>query len=160
MSIAPHWRMLLAHPLHCLSLGFGTGLSRYAPGTVGSLLGFPLYWGMQSLPHLQQWALLWGLFALGIWACHFTGKALGVSDHAAIVWDEVVAMAAVLITVPTGWGWAVASFALFRGLDIVKPFPIGWVDRHVAGGLGVMLDDAMAAAVAILLLQLAQQVFA
>lgn len=155
----PDGQWLLAHPLHCLSLGLGTGLSPIAPGTVGSLLGFPLYWLLQPLPLLQQWAVLGACFVLGIVACDFTGRALGVSDHAAIVWDEVVAMAAVLLTLPASWSWGVAGFALFRLLDIWKPFPIGWVDHHVGGGLGVMLDDAVAALVAVALLQGVQYVW-
>lgn len=152
----PSWRMLWSHPLHCLSFGLGTGLSPKAPGTVGTLLGFPLYWLLMGLPLSQQWFALIILFLLGIWCCEFTGQALGVSDHGAIVWDEIVAMAAVLVTIPMAWGWGVAAFATFRLFDIWKPFPIGWIDRRVKGGLGVMLDDALAALMAILVLQLLQ----
>lgn len=154
----PSWRLLCAHPLHCLSFGLGTGLSPKAPGTVGTLLGFPLYWLLMTLPLAQQWLGIVLLFLLGIWCCEVTGRALGVSDHGAIVWDEVVAMAAVLITVPLSWGWWLAAFACFRLFDIWKPFPIRWVDQHVKGGTGVMLDDALAALLAVLVLQLAQRV--
>lgn len=150
----PSWGLLWSHPLHCLSFGLGTGLSPKAPGTVGTLLGFPLYWLLLSLSLAQQWLVLSILFLLGIWCCEFTGRALGVSDHGAIVWDEVVAMAAVLLTVPTNVYWGVAAFVLFRLFDIWKPFPIGWVDRRVKGGFGVMLDDVLAAVMAIVLLQL------
>lgn len=153
----PSWRLLWSHPLHCLSFGLGTGLSPKAPGTVGTLLGFPLYWLIMVLPPLQQWVGLVILFLLGIWCCEVTGRALGVSDHGAIVWDEVVAMAAVLVTAPAGMWWAMAAFVLFRLFDIWKPFPIGWVDARVKGGLGVMLDDALAAAMVMLVLQLVQR---
>nr|WP_232411016.1 phosphatidylglycerophosphatase A [Methylophilus sp. 5] len=156
-SQPPSWRLLLSHPLHCLSFGLGTGLSPKAPGTVGTLLGFPLYWLLMHLPLAQQWLSLGVLFLLGIWCCEVTGRALGVSDHGAIVWDEVVAMAAVLITVPLTLAWGLAAFASFRLFDIWKPFPIGWVDRRVKGGLGVMLDDVLAAVMAVLVLQLAQR---
>lgn len=154
--VQPSWKLLFSHPLHCLSFGLGTGLSPKAPGTVGSLLGFPLYWALMGLPLNQQWLGLAVLFLLGIWCCEFTGRSLGVSDHGAIVWDEVVAMAAVLITVPLSISWALAAFASFRLFDIWKPFPISWADRHVKGGLGVMVDDVLAAVMAMLLLQIVQ----
>nr|WP_231587257.1 phosphatidylglycerophosphatase A [Methylophilus sp. TWE2] len=157
-KVQPSWRLLFAHPLHCLSFGFGTGLSPKAPGTVGTLLGFPLYWLLMDLPVSQQWLVLVGLFLFGIWCCEFTGRALGVSDHGAIVWDEVVAMAVVLIAVPLSIVWGLAAFACFRLFDIWKPFPISWADRHVKGGLGVMLDDALAAVMAILVLQVVQRI--
>lgn len=159
-SQSPSWRLLFSHPLHCLSFGLGTGLSPKAPGTVGTLLGFPLYWLLMSLPLAQQWLSLGVLFVLGIWCCEVTGRALGVSDHGAIVWDEVIAMAAVLVTVPLTLAWGLAAFASFRLFDIWKPFPIGWVDQRVKGGLGVMLDDVLAAIMAIVLLQAAQGILA
>lgn len=148
--------MLLSHPMHCLSLGLGTGLSPKAPGTVGTLLGLPLFLLLAPMPVWQQSLVLCLLFLLGIWCCGFTGRTLGVSDHGAIVWDEVVAMAWVFTTVPFSWGWFCLAFVLFRLFDIWKPFPIGWVDARVKGGLGVMLDDVLAAAMAILLLRLLQ----
>jgi phosphatidylglycerophosphatase A len=156
-TLQPSWRLLCSHPLHCLSFGLGTGLSPKAPGTVGTLLGFPLYWLLTGLPLSQQWLVLAALFLFGIWCCEFTGRALGVSDHGAIVWDEVVAMAAVLMTVPQTLIWGFAAFASFRLFDIWKPFPISWADRHVKGGFGVMLDDALAAALAVFVLHLMQR---
>lgn len=159
-SQPPSWRLLFSHPLHCLSFGLGTGLSPKAPGTVGTLLGFPLYWLLMDLPLAQQWLSLGVLFVFGIWCCEITGRALGVSDHGAIVWDEVVAMAAVLVTVPFTWAWGLAAFASFRLFDIWKPFPIGWVDQRFKGGLGVMLDDVLAAIMAIVVLQAAQGMLA
>lgn len=150
----PGLALLFSHPLHFFSLGLGTGLFPKAPGTMGSLLGFPLGWLLLVLPIWQQWISILVLFAFGIWCCAFTGRALGVDDHAAIVWDEVVAMAAVMLTVPFNWGWGIAAFILFRLFDIWKPFPIRWADMHVKGGLGVMLDDGLAAIMAIVVLQL------
>lgn len=150
---APSWALVFAHPLHCLSLGFGTGLSPKAPGTVGTLVGYPVFLLLSPLPVLWQSVCLLALFVLGIICCQHTGKALGVSDHGAIVWDEIVAMAWVLTTVPMTLGWAVLAFVLFRLFDIAKPFPINWLDAHVKGGLGVMLDDVLAGLMAIICLQ-------
>lgn len=96
------------------------------------------------------------LFVAGCYLCEVAGKALGVADHGGIVWDEIVAFCAVLMTVPSHWAWWVAAFAAFRYFDIVKPMPIGWFDRRYKNGFGVMFDDVLAAAYAIACLALAQ----
>ena len=85
------------------------------------------------------------MFGAGVWICARTSAALGVHDHGAIVWDEVVGYLAAMTAAPPGWAWAVLGFLLFRLFDICKPFPIRWLDRRVPGGLGIMLDDLTAA---------------
>jgi phosphatidylglycerophosphatase A len=90
-----------------------------------------------------------------VWACGVAGRRLGVQDHGALVWDEVVAMWLTLLAAPRGWPWMVAGFALFRLFDIWKPWPVRWADRRVHGGLGVMLDDVLAGLYALVVLQLA-----
>jgi phosphatidylglycerophosphatase A len=152
----PDLRFLLSHPAHFLALGFGSGLSPKAPGTVGSAAAVPLYLLLALvLPPLAIAGLAVPLFVVGIWICGKAGTALGVSDHGAIVWDEIVAMLPLLAMVPQGWkGW-LAAFVLFRVFDVLKPWPISWVDARVKGGLGVMLDDALAALPAAALLWLA-----
>lgn len=147
---------LLAHPAHFLALGFGTGLSRVAPGTVGTLVGFPLFWLLRDLPLVLQLGVLAALFGLGCYLCDVAGKALGVPDHGGIVWDEIVAYALVLVTVPPQALWWLAAFAAFRFFDILKPPPIGWLDRHLKNGLGVMADDLLAAVYAIAVLAVLQ----
>src|SRR5689334_16670425 len=149
----PSARFLFAHPAHFIALGGGLGLAPKAPGTVGTLLGFPLWCLGSAVQPVWTWALLGIAFLLGIWACRRTGAALGVADHGGMVWDEAVAMWAVLPVTPPGWGWWLAAFLAFRLFDIWKPFPIGYFDRKVKGGFGVMLDDALAALYAIILLQ-------
>jgi phosphatidylglycerophosphatase A len=149
----PDWRFVTAHPAHFLAFGFGAGLSPRAPGTVGSLAAFPVYALLSLSPSAWYWA--WVVLALvaGVWICDVAGRALGVADHGGIVWDEIAAMLLVLPFAPAGWvGW-LAAFALFRLFDIVKPWPIGWLDRHVKGGLGVMLDDVLAALYAVICLR-------
>lgn len=146
----PDYTFLLAHPAHFLALGLGTGLSPKAPGTVGTLVGFPLYWLLLGSPLYWAWVVLF--FVVGIWACNVTGRALGVHDHGGIVWDEVAAFLMVLPFAPATWWGYVLAFALFRLFDIWKPFPIAWCDARVPGGFGVMLDDVLAAGYAVLVL--------
>jgi phosphatidylglycerophosphatase A len=148
----PNVRFLFAHPAHFLALGFGSGLARKAPGTWGTLAAFPVYFAMTLLSAPMYWALAAIFVVIGVWICDVTGKALGVHDHGGIVWDEIAAFLLVLPFAPaTGWGYLLA-FALFRLFDIWKPFPIGWLDAQVPGGLGVMLDDLLAAGYAIAVL--------
>lgn len=134
------WR----HPVHFVAFGFGTGLAGRAPGTVGTLVGIPLVLLIQPLEPLAYLGVLVGLFLVGIPICTRTAEALQVHDHPAIVWDEVVGYGVTLFAAPAGWGWLLAGFVLFRFFDIIKPWPIRWIDRRVAGGFGIMLDDVLA----------------
>jgi len=141
------FRFLLEHPAHLVAFGFGTGLAPKAPGTVGTLLGLPLYWLIAWVaPDLpNQVVLLIAAFLVGVWACGRTGRTLGVADHGGIVWDEIVAFALVLAFTPAGWPWTLLAFALFRLFDIVKPWPIRQFDARLKNGFGVMFDDLLAA---------------
>ena len=145
---------LLAHPAHFIALGFGSGLSPRAPGTVGTILGWALY-PLIRTPVSDTLFLLFlaAFFAAGVIVCDRTGRALGVSDHGAIVWDEMVGMWITLWLVPEGWVWLLLGFLMFRLFDIVKPWPIRWIDRHVHGGVGIMLDDVIAGVFAWLAMQ-------
>lgn len=150
-------RFLFSHPAHLIAFGFGTGLAPKAPGTVGTLLGWPLYWIVITFApdRPNQIILLIAAFLIGVWACARAGRALGVADHGGIVWDEIVAFALVLMFIPAppftpaGWLWTAAAFALFRLFDILKPWPIRLADRRLKNGFGVMFDDLLAAAYAI-----------
>lgn len=141
---------LLAHPAHFLALGFGAGLSPRAPGTVGTLVAFPLYWLLAESPFYWAWIAVF--LAAGVWACGVAGRNLGVHDHGGLVWDEVAAFLMVLPFAPASLLGFVVAFALFRLFDIWKPFPIAWLDARLRGGLGVMLDDVLAAGYAIVCL--------
>jgi phosphatidylglycerophosphatase A len=155
LLVQPSWKFLLSHPAHLLSFGFGSGLARKAPGTFGTLVAFPMYWFLA--PRLSNavfiLVLIWA-FAIGIWVCDKTGKALGVADYGGIVWDEIVAFMLVLFFTPPGWHWALLAFVLFRFFDIFKPPPIRYFDSNWHGGLGVMFDDLLAAGYALLCLAL------
>jgi len=147
--LRPGARFMLAHPARCIALGFGTGLSPVAPGTVGTLLGFPVYWIASRLlaPYgpLALLALIAALFVLGVWACARTGRDLGLADHSGMNWDEIVAFQLVLMLTPDAWQWQAFAFFGFRFFDVVKPPPIRQVDARLKGGLGVMADDVLAA---------------
>ncbi len=149
---------LRQHPAHFLALGFGSGLVPFAPGTAGTLVAYPIFFlALVSASVSLQLIVVAALFAVGVLACAITGSNLGIVDHGAIVWDEVVAMLLVLIFTPFGWAWYVLAFALFRLFDILKPFPIRLADRKIKNGFGVMFDDFLAAIYAILVLQIAEK---
>ena len=145
---------LLLHPAHLLSLGFGAGYAPRAPGTAGTALGVLVYLPAGQLPWSWYLALVAVLYAAGVPLCARTAAALGVHDHPAIVWDEVVGYLAAMFLAPAGWQWIVLGFALFRLFDIAKPWPIRLVDRRVKGGNGIMLDDLLAGLCALTLMQL------
>ena len=149
----PTLRLLLSHPTHFISLGLGSGLAPRAPGTFGTLAAWLTYPLLRApVSDVIFLALLASFFLAGVIATERTGRALGESDHGAIVWDEMVAFWLVLFFTPAGLLWQGAAFALFRAFDILKPQPIRWADRRVKGGFGVMLDDLIAAGYAILAL--------
>ena len=134
----------LKNPLHFLSLGFGSGLLPVAPGTFGTLAAIPVYLIMTSLT-LPVYLFVTAIaFILGVYLCGYTSRALGVHDHSGIVWDEIVGFMVTMIAVPNETGWIVAGFLLFRLFDILKPWPIKWVDTHLQGGFGIMFDDLLA----------------
>ena len=149
--LRPSWRFLLRHPAHFVAFGFGSGLMPAAPGTWGTLLAVPLYWliapwfTVHGVVQASFLALVGGLFAVGIWACETTGRAIGVADHRGMVWDEVVAFLLVLFFVPANPVWQAVAFLVFRLFDILKPPPIRYYEQTFKNGFGVMLDDLVAA---------------
>ncbi len=149
MTTLPDRRLLLSHPAHFVALGFGSGLAAKAPGTFGTLVAIPLFLALMTTPEPAHFIAIALLFLAGIPICTRTGKALGVSDHGSIVWDEIVAFMLVLEFTPYSWIWWLMAFALFRLFDIWKPFPIRQFDARLKGGFGVMFDDLLAAVYAI-----------
>lgn len=153
----PTWRFLVAHPAHAIALGFGSGLSPIAPGTVGTLWAWVAFNALQ--PHMSdaRWALLLGVGVLvGGWACTITARDLAVADPGAIVWDEILAFWLILwLVTPAGFWAQLWAFALFRVLDAAKPGPVAWADKLFklkrglpigwAQGFGILFDDFVAA---------------
>lgn len=151
----------LANPIRLLACGFGTGLVPKAPGTAGTLVGIPfaiMFLFLESkFGGFTYWILTTLSFFLGVLICQKTTEAVGIEDDPRIVWDEVVGFLLPLYFIPTHFIWLLVAFGLFRYFDIIKPWPIGWVDKRVNNAWGIMLDDVIAgiyAAVGVIVLQL------
>ena len=149
-------RFMLTHPLHILSLGFGSGLSPIAPGTVGTLFAWASFVAFNQYLTVAEWAVLIVVgFVAGCWFCGFTATKMGVADPSPVVWDEIIAFWLVLLFVTpvtfTGQLWA---FIVFRFFDMVKPPPIRYFDRNLKGGFGIMFDDLVAAFLTLLVIAL------
>ena len=145
-SAAPDARFLVSHPAHFIALGFGVGLIRVGPGTFGTLAAIPIYWALAIvLPPFAIAFLAIPLFFLGVWACGRTGRDLGVDDHRAMVFDEIVAFLPLAAVSSASLFLQAVAFVLFRVFDVWKPFPVRELERRVRGGLGVMIDDVAAA---------------
>ena len=164
-------RFMLSHPAHFIALGFGSGLSRIAPGTVGTLWAWLAFVLLRRHLGDAQWVLLLVAGVLvGVWACTVTARNLGVADPGAIVWDEVIAFWAVLwLVTPAGWWTQLVAFVLFRIFDAAKPGPVAWADELFKlrrgqrigwrQGLGILLDDAVAALCTLLVMAFWQRLF-
>lgn len=162
----PTAAFMLRHPARWLALGFGSGLSPKAPGTVGTL------WGWLSFLVLSQWftPAQWGLviaaaLLLGVWACTKTAQHLQLGDPGAIVWDEIVAFWIVLwLLTPASWWLQLTAFVLFRYFDAAKPGPVAWADQRYKlrpgeaigwrQGFGIVFDDLVAALCTLLVIAL------
>lgn len=145
-------REILTDPVLCLAFGFGSGLAKKAPGTFGTLAAIPIY-----LALMQTNVLIYSMATiicslLGIWICGQAAEKLGEHDFGGIVWDEIAGLLVTMWFVEFSWQNLVLGFILFRIFDIIKPWPIKWVDQKVSGGFGIMLDDLIAGLIAGLIL--------
>ena len=147
-------RTVMTDPVHILAFGFGAGLAPFAPGTFGSLPGVLLFWFTMDFGLYVQLGVALSATLAGVWICGESARRIGVHDHGGIVWDEIVGMYLTLMVATfsvTGW---ILAFVLFRVMDIVKPWPIRGLDHRIGGGVGIMLDDLVAALYAAILLVL------
>ena len=134
----------MSTPILFLAFGFGSGLAKKMPGTMGTVAAIPVY-----LLFIQGNVWLYSALTLvatyvGFSICGRAADLLGEHDFGGIVWDEVAGFLVTMWFVPFSWTAVLAGFILFRFFDIVKPWPIKWVDQKVEGGLGIMLDDVLA----------------
>jgi len=158
---APSPAFLIAHPAHFIALGFGAGLAPVMPGTAGTLVAFPIAWALDAYGGDLAWIVAVAvLVGAGIWAAQVTGRDLGVPDHGAIVIDEVAAFLLVLFFVGPDPRKQVLAFVLFRAFDIFKPPPIRALDAALKNGIGVMLDDVLAAGYTLIVMAVGQRVLA
>ena len=147
-------KFLIGSFWHLLALGFGSGLSKKAPGTLGSLITYPLNGFISPLSIEIQLGFVVTLFFLGIHASDITSRRLKLKDPSCIVIDEIVAMMLIFILIEPDAASFVIAFILFRFFDIKKPFPINWIEKKFTGGLGIMLDDIAAAVPCLIIMQL------
>lgn len=157
----PTGRFMVSHPAHLIAFGFGAGLSPIMPGTVGTVYAWLSFLALSLWIDPAAWLYIVPIgLLIGIWACAVTARNMGVADHGAMVWDEIIAFWIVLIFVtPTSFSGQLGAFLLFRLFDMVKPAPIGYYDRALKlpgllGGFGVMFDDLIAAFYTLLLFAL------
>jgi phosphatidylglycerophosphatase A len=150
MRAVPWWRWDAL-----IASGAGSGLLPRAPGTFGTLAALLPWWGLSALPAWAYLLICAAVFMLGVWVSARLTREPGSEDPGWIVIDEWVGIWLALFLLPAGWLWVVAGFLLFRLFDIAKPWPVGWADRSLHGGLGVMLDDALAGLMALAGLQAA-----
>ncbi len=134
----------LSNPIHFLALGFGSGLAPKAPGTFGTLAAIPVFLLAAYLSNVYYISLVVIMSVAGVYICEKAAKDAGVHDHGAIVWDEIVGFMITMLLMPINWLTILVGFALFRFFDILKPWPISYLDKNCHGGLGIMLDDIAA----------------
>lgn len=147
-------KQILTDPILFLAFGFGSGLARFAPGTFGTVAAIPLYWLFAQTDLIVYSLLTVTATVAGVRICGIAADKLGEHDFGGIVWDEIAGLLITLWLAPFSWQNLVAGFILFRFFDIVKPWPIRWIDKKVTGGLGIMLDDVLAGVFAAAVLQL------
>ena len=171
--LRPTFKFMAAHPAHWIALGFGSGLTRLAPGTSGTLWGWAVFLLLQRWAGLSTaqfgWLILLSL-PIGWWACSVTARHMNVADPGAIVWDEIVAFWLILwLVTPTSFMAQLLAFVLFRYFDAAKPGPVAWADalfkqrgaapggiRWWSAGFGIILDDLVAAFCALFVIAVAR----
>ena len=146
---------MLLNPVHFFSLGFGSGLAPKLPGTMGTLVGVLLFILMPEVSWIVYLIIIICGFLFGIFCCGYTARTLNIHDHHSIVWDEIIGYLITMFMVPKEWMWILIGFILFRVFDILKPWPISFIDRRVGGGLGIMFDDLLAALFSLAIIQIA-----
>ncbi|MGZ8144463.1 MAG: phosphatidylglycerophosphatase A family protein [Methylosarcina sp.] len=138
-------KQIMTDPVLLLAFGFGSGLAKKAPGTMGTVAAIPIYLGFAQADMLVYSVLTMAAILIGIPICGKAAEKLGVHDYNGIVWDEVAGYLITMWLAPATWQTVIVGFILFRIFDILKPWPIRWVDQRISGGLGIMLDDVLAA---------------
>lgn len=142
----------MSNPVLFLAFGFGSGLAKKMPGTMGTVAAIPVYLVFIQAPIWLYSVLTVLVMIAGIWICEGAAKQLGEHDFGGIVWDEIAGLLITMWLVPFSWLAVLYGFILFRIFDILKPWPIKWIDQKIEGGLGIMLDDVLAGVMAAIIL--------
>lgn len=142
-----------SNPWHFIAFGFGSGVLPVMPGTYGTLMAVPIYLLFQHLSLIAYGVVCILITVFGAWVSEKVSKEIGIHDYPGMNFDEIVGFMITMFAAPKGWFWVLLGFGLFRFFDIVKPGPIAWIDKNVKGGVGVVLDDCVAALFAWVVLQ-------
>jgi len=142
-------------PSHFIAFGFGSGAMPFAPGTFGTLMAIPFYLALSLLlPNTLYLIAVIFITLASMWLCDIVTNEIKVQDHSGMCLDEIVGYLVTMCYAPHGWQWILLGFVLFRLFDIWKPWPISYVDQKVHGGIGIILDDALAGIVSLIILQI------
>ncbi len=147
------------NPLHFIAFGFGSGALPIAPGTFGTLMAIPFYLALAPLSTPFYITIVFMCTLAAIWLCGRVSREIAVDDHQGMCLDEIIGFLVTMTGAPHHIGYLFAGFLLFRLFDIVKPWPIGWLDTHLHGGTGMILDDVLAGIYSLCILQLAARLF-
>ena len=153
---SPNRRARPRSALHWLAFGGGAGRAPRAPGTAGTAVAIPIYLAVATAPIAVYLLVVAFVVVAGVWVCGRTARELAVHDHPGIVLDEIAGFLVAMTALPSDWIWIAAGFVAFRLFDIAKPWPISLADRNVGGGLGIVLDDVIAGALACAVLHAAR----
>ncbi len=147
-------RTIWTNPIHFIACAFGFGALPWMPGTWATLAAIPIVLALKQFPEWTYIGVTAVMVVLGVYVCGVFNRDIGALDHPACAWDEMASFPLVMIGVPPTWYYLALAFVLFRFLDIIKPWPISWCDQHIHGGIGVMLDDVIAALLALAIMHL------
>lgn len=152
--IPPVPKKVWRDPLYFIAFGFGSGAVPWAPGTFGTLMAIPFYLVVRPLP--LTYYLIFVILFIGFssWLCDHLSRIIQEHDHPGMCIDEFAGFFVTMINAPHGWSWVILGFILFRLFDIWKPWPIRFVDANIHGGFGMVLDDVIAGAMAMILIQI------
>lgn len=153
-TIPPVPREVWRNPLYFIAFGFGSGALPVAPGTFGTIVAIPCYLLLSQLPANAYLIFTVAFIIFSSWLCDYISNRTNTNDHPGMCIDEFAGFFVTMLYAPAGWAWVLLGFILFRIFDILKPWPISYVDKNIHGGFGMVLDDVMAGALSCLIIQL------
>ena len=149
-------RSVWTNPIHFIACAFGIGTLPWMPGTWATLAAIPICFALAKLSIGLYLTINFILILLGVYVCDVTNRDFGSKDNPICAWDEMACFPLVMVGSPLTGYFLLLGVILFRFFDIVKPWPIKWLDKNIRGGVGVMIDDLAAALISLAILQLIQ----